>query len=164
MSTIFPRLILPLPPSDNHARKLIPGSETIDYEIHNGRVQAISKRHAPRSVRTEATRTYIAEVQWLVKAWMLQTGWQVPERHTKIWLIHWIYWPDARTHDPSNLYKVLHDALKGILVVDDNIFLPWAMDFTIDRQHPRIECRFRPRFRNNSRPSLRSHSTAPLSS
>jgi len=158
------RLILPLPPSDNHARQLIGNTETTEYTVQNHQVIATTRHSAPRSIRTAAAREYISEVQWLTKAWIHQTGWEIPERHTKIWLIHWIYWPDARTHDPANLYKVLHDALKGILVVDDNTILPWAMDFTIDRQHPRIECRPRLRFRANPRQSSRSISADPLSS
>jgi Holliday junction resolvase RusA-like endonuclease len=74
-----------------------------------------------------------------MKMWRRQVGWTVPERGCKVIAAMTIWWPDRRIHDPGNLIKELADAIKGILIVDDQWLLPRIMDCGLDRQHPRVE-------------------------
>lgn len=50
-----------------------------------------------------------------------------------------VYWPDNRRRDCHNLHKLLADVLEGIVVNDDRWMLLRDMDFSIDREEPRIE-------------------------
>ena len=120
-TTVLMPLVLPLPLSDNHAHRI-------------GRTHG----HA-RIVLTEEARVWRDEAQWTMKIWRRQAGWVVPEQGCKVIAAITIWWPDLRTHDPGNLIKELADAIKGILIVDDQWLLPRIMDFGLDRQHPRVE-------------------------
>ena len=51
----------------------------------------------------------------------------------------WIWWPNAKRRDPDNIFKMLNDAIKGVLIEDDNMILPQVIDFEIDKQNPRVE-------------------------
>lgn len=131
MATVATVLILPIPPSDNHSHDLITRPSR-----HPDKLQLLR-------VPSSRTKAYYQEAGWLAKTWMLETGWQVPPPDQKLVLRYWVFWPDARRRDPGNLPKVLLDSLKGVLFSDDNICMPQAMDFTVDRQHPRIEITLR---------------------
>lgn len=113
-------LVLPLPPSDNHAHRI-------------GQVRG----HAC-IVLTPGARAWREEAQWTMKIWRRAVGWTVPERGSKVIAAITIWWPDRRVHDSGNLIKELADAIKGILVVDDQWLLPRIMDWDLDRQHPRV--------------------------
>jgi len=63
----------------------------------------------------------------------------VPKPGRKVDLRYWVFWPDRRRRDAGNLLKVLLDSLEGILYVDDSAVLPRAMDYSVDREHPRVE-------------------------
>jgi len=154
-----PRLVLSLPPRDNH-------SHQSSIRWHDA---VIETPHGPAVVttpqvyrgRTQNTREYVETVQWEAIAWMRQVGWVRPETNEKVRLYYWVFWPDHRTRDPANLLKVLQDSLKEIVVPDDNQWLPWAMDYTVDRAHLRLELRLK---RLTRRPALlpvaRTHSEA----
>ncbi|SMC01972.1 Endodeoxyribonuclease RusA [Sulfobacillus thermosulfidooxidans DSM 9293] len=116
----WPPLILTIPPSDNHAHRIA--------RVHGH----------PRMILTTAARTWRTEAQWTMKIWQRTTGWTVPARGQKVIAALMIWWPDHRTHDPGNLIKEVADAMKGVLIVDDQWLLPRVMDFGWDRQHPRI--------------------------
>lgn len=121
------RLILPLGPSDNHSHQLVM------------RPMGKHGKPTPMKIRTAATKAYEQEVGWLAKAWMQRHGWRMPPKGQKVVLWYWVLWPDARVHDAGNMVKILADSLKGIVVADDNVLLPRAADYAIDRQAPRLE-------------------------
>jgi Holliday junction resolvase RusA-like endonuclease len=52
----------------------------------------------------------------------------------------WFHEPDARRRDPSNLQKLIEDALSGIAYVDDSqiVEMHWRRA-GIDRKRPRVE-------------------------
>lgn len=117
------RLVLPLPPSDNHAHVLVArGTRLLRAPSH-------------------ATATYRDTVGWLARAWMAETGWTPPPQGVKVVLAYWVFWPDRRRRDAGNLVKVLADSLKGVVVADDQYLLPRAMDYAVDRAQPRLEAR-----------------------
>ena len=111
------RLMLPLPPSVN---RLI----TVD--------------RMGRLVKRQDAITWAHEAQIRADHWRQRTHWR-PIQGRKIVVDWWIWWPDAGVHDPSNLEKVLWDALEGILYDNDRWILPRCQDFAVDAQHPRIE-------------------------
>ena len=139
---MVPRLILPLPPSDNHSHQI-----TAHWDRDAVKAAVITQGPLPKAqihrYRTPATKAYMEAAGWSAKVWMHHRGWELPPPHTKVRLYYWVFWPDARRRDPANLLKILHDSLKGIVVPDDNQLLPWAMDYQIDRQRPRIEVQLR---------------------
>jgi crossover junction endodeoxyribonuclease RusA len=53
------------------------------------------------------------------------------------------YWPDQKRRDIHNLHKLIADAFEGILYHDDRWLLVRDMDFSIDREWPRIEIEVR---------------------
>ena len=75
------------------------------------------------------------------RAWRRQTGW-TPTHQQKV--VAWVrtFWPDEARRDTHNLYKVLWDALEGVLYDDDYWVLVRQADFAIDPQDPRIEISF----------------------
>lgn len=50
-----------------------------------------------------------------------------------------VFWKNKRRRDCDNLLKLTLDALKGICFEDDCMALPRFMDFSIDKERPRIE-------------------------
>jgi len=120
-----PRLILPLPPPDNHA--------------YVASVRYRGPRPIVRRVRTQRNRDFQAEAGWLAAAWRLRVGWRVPEPGVAVRLRYWTFWPDRRRRDGSNLLKPLLDALEGVLYLDDAFVLPQAVAYAVDRQNPRLE-------------------------
>lgn len=115
------RLVLPLPPSQNHSHVQI---------NRGGRLMRIPSARA---------KAFAEEAAWTAAAWAKAARWQVPDRERKIVLRYWTYWPDRRRRDPSNLPKILLDALTGTLWHDDCTVLPQAMDYAVDRESPRLE-------------------------
>ncbi|SFU81793.1 RusA family crossover junction endodeoxyribonuclease [Alicyclobacillus macrosporangiidus] len=116
------RLILPLPPTLNHAYR--------NFVHPSGRRMRVLTREAER---------FREEAAWLAKAWAMQTGWSMPPPRTKVYLRLWYFWPDWRRADANNREKVLLDALEGVLYPDDRWVLVWEMDFDVDRERPRVE-------------------------
>lgn len=82
-------------------------------------------------------------VQWsrdallVARAWRKAQGW-TPTVGEKVIMRIWTYWPDARYRDTHNLYKVLLDALQGVLYDNDYWVLVRQQDFTVDPDHPRL--------------------------
>ncbi len=112
------RLILPLPPSVNGAYKNI----------------RINKR-----VKTHKAVEFIETAGWLATEWKRKTDWIMPDPRQKVIMRVWIWWGNTNRRDPDNIFKLLNDAIMGVLVKDDDVLLPRVMDFGIDRQNPRVE-------------------------
>lgn len=115
------RLVLPLPPSVNHSH--------------------INVRHGRRlmRIRSEATRQFLVEAAWLARKWSLETRWMVPKPSEKVIVRLWVFWPDKRRRDTDNIWKLTLDSMTGILWADDRQALPRVMDFSVDRENPRVE-------------------------
>ncbi|GMA50153.1 hypothetical protein GCM10025857_15100 [Alicyclobacillus contaminans] len=116
------RLVLPLPPSVNHAYR--------NFTTANGRRMRVPTREAARFKRDAA---------WLAKAWRADTRWSIPPEDRKVIVRMWVYWRDWRRRDTDNTWKLTLDALKGILYEDDSMCLPQVIDFGVDRENPRVE-------------------------
>jgi crossover junction endodeoxyribonuclease RusA len=112
------RLILPLPPSVNHAYKNV----------------SIKKR-----IKTVEASAYISQTAWTARAWAQQTGWTMPSKDQKVIMRVWIWWANNRRRDSDNIFKILSDSLTGIVYPDDCMVLPRVMDFAVDKENPRIE-------------------------
>lgn len=115
------RLVLPLPPSLNHAYRNF---------VKDGRRMRVT---------TSAAERFKRDAGWLAKAWCQSVRWTVPEPGTKIVMRLWYYWPDRRRMDTHNREKVLLDALEGVLYQDDRWVLVQEQDFAVDRDNPRVE-------------------------
>ncbi|MCL6445785.1 MAG: RusA family crossover junction endodeoxyribonuclease [Alicyclobacillus sp.] len=115
------RLVLPLPPSKNASHKQF---------VRGKRIQR---------VLSDQARDFIEQARWTSIEWMNKTGWTMPEPGTKVIMRYWTFWPDRRKRDPANMIDMLADSLKGVLFPDDDILLPRAMDYAIDRENPRLE-------------------------
>lgn len=117
------RLILPLPPSVNHSHK---------QWVNKGRIMRLP---------TDDTKSFYTEAGWLAEQWSNKNQWTLTQKQ-KVIMRYWCYWPDRRKRDAGNIEKVLSDSLKGILFDDDRYLLPRAMDYSIDKQNPRVEVEF----------------------
>lgn len=117
------RLILPLPPSVNHAYRIY---------VHPQTGQRM------RVLTSEAQR-FRRDAAYLALRWRQVTGWAMPQPGVKVVLRLWYYWPSRRRMDTHNREKVLLDALEGVLYPEDRWVLIQEMDFAVDRRHPRVE-------------------------
>ena len=115
------RLIVGIPPSVNHSHV------------------NIRKGDRNMRIRSQATKEYMIDTGWLAKRWMVISKWKMSDREKKIIMRIWIFWPDNRRRDADNLIKLLQDSLTDILWQDDRQVLPRIMDFTVDKQNPRME-------------------------
>lgn len=122
------RLVLPLPPSENHSH--------INVVLPP---QYPKKKQRLARVPSQGTKDYKQLAGWKAIAWRRATRWEIPPRGRKVIMWYEVFWPDRRRRDPSNLPKVLQDALNGVLWSDDCTVLPRALDYSIDRGRPRIE-------------------------
>ena len=108
-------LILPLPPSLNHAY--------------------ITRKGTGQRIMTTEARKYVRDVHLIVKA-------RVRKPYKKLSVVcYTFYYPDNRKRDNDNSLKILRDALKGGLYVDDcwQVVELEGMSGCIDRDNPRVE-------------------------
>ncbi|WP_304459571.1 RusA family crossover junction endodeoxyribonuclease [Alicyclobacillus sendaiensis] len=117
------RLVLPLPPSVNHAYRSFVHPQT-------GQRMRVLNANAQKFRRDAA---------YLALCWRQATGWQMPQLGTKVVLRLWYFWPSNRRMDTHNREKVLLDALEGVLYPEDRWVLIQEMDFAVDRRNPRLE-------------------------
>ncbi|WP_304595856.1 RusA family crossover junction endodeoxyribonuclease [Alicyclobacillus sendaiensis] len=117
------RLILPLPPSVNHAYRTY---------VHPQTGQRIR-------VLTSKAQKFRRDAAYLALRWRQETGWTMPQPGTKVVLRLWYFWPSRRRMDTHNREKVLLDALEGVLYPEDRWVLIQEMDFEVDRKRPRLE-------------------------
>ena len=115
------RLVLPIPPSVNHSHRNIKQGKRL------------------MRVKTEEAKQFLHDAHWLAFEWMQTTGWEVPEAGEKIILRYWVYWKNNQRRDTDNIAKLLQDSLTDVLYVDDRYVLPQAMDYSVDKQNPRLE-------------------------
>src|SRR5690606_9277420 len=112
------RLTVPgVPPSVNH------------QYVRTKRGQALSK---------EAKR-YAETVQWYAWEAAKRHGWRCTPKGQQVIVRLWYYWPDRRRRDTHNAYKVLLDAMQGVVYEDDRDVLPRVMAAEMDRANPRVE-------------------------
>ena len=57
----------------------------------------------------------------------------------KVVICIWVYWPDARRRDMSNMHKLLPDIMQGMVFPDDLCTLLRDMDYAIDRKDPHVD-------------------------
>lgn len=116
------RLILPLPPSVNHAYR--------NYRHKSGRRMRVPTRDAEK-FKTEAS--------WRAIEWRQKNGWTIPGEKQKVIVRMWVWWKSGQRRDTDNTFKLTLDSLTGVLYVDDHMCLPRVMDFGVDKQNPRLE-------------------------
>lgn len=106
------RLTLPIPPSVNQCYR----------------------RSARGIYKTDLASVWQTSAGWLAKRWWKQTP-----TDKQVILNVWVYWNDKRRRDTDNLFKLLMDALTGIVWMDDNQVMPRVMGLEIDQKNGRIE-------------------------
>ena len=128
MSGCTLHLTLPIPPSVNHC-----------YQ------QTVTRAGRRVPVLTTTAKKWIAAAQNIAYQEMNRTGWVPPEK-TKVLFEYTVYWPDHRRRDPSNIVKVMLDALcaktkdrGGILMDDDQFCMERCMGIEYDKDDPRVE-------------------------
>lgn len=114
-------MTLTIPPSVNHC-----------YKNFN----AAGRRNR---VLTPLAKAWKEEAHYVSVAATHRQRWQMPPADTKIVLEIVAFWPDRRRRDMNNTHKLLCDALEGVVYLDDKMVLVRDMDFSVDRQNPRLE-------------------------
>jgi crossover junction endodeoxyribonuclease RusA len=112
---------LPIPPSANHCYRRV---------TKGGRRMNVMTNTAKRWYEA-AQATALEEAQ--------RIGWVRPDG-LKVVVEYTVYWPDRRERDVHNLLKVMMDALQ-VVTGKDRWALPRAVDFSYDRENPRVELR-----------------------
>jgi len=116
------RIVLPgIPPSVNHMYRRF---------TYGGRTMNVITRHA---------QAWMDSVRLAAKAAAVRAGWQLVPAGRKVVVRLWFYWPSRVRRDTHNTLKALLDAWQGVLYEDDYWVLPRVMDFSVDRDNPRIE-------------------------
>src|SRR5579875_353023 len=118
------RLILPIPPSLNQAYE--------NQMVRGRRIRVLSR---------EAER-FKTEAQLLALSWRNQTGWLLPLPDRKIIVRAWYFWGNMYDNDANNRWKVLFDALEGILYHNDSMVMEHVVNIELDRNNPRLELEF----------------------
>lgn len=118
------RLVLPIPPSLNHAYQ--------NRMVRGRRIRVLSRD----------AEIFKRDVQLLAIEWKNKTGWTIPDEDRKIIVDAWFYWPSMVDHDANNRWKVLFDALEGILYHNDSMVMERVQDIALDRDNPRLELEF----------------------
>jgi len=79
------------------------------------------------------TAIYASKIEAKTQGWKKETEpiWYILEAD--------FYMPDKRKRDNSNMYKLLLDALEGVVYFDDYFVKPRTMKVTLDRINPRVE-------------------------
>lgn len=114
-------MTLTIPPSVNHC-----------YKNFN----AMGRRNR---VLTPLAKAWKEEAHYVSVAAVHRQRWQMPAADQKIVLEIVAFWPDRRRRDMNNTHKLLCDALEGVVYLDDKMVLVRDIDFSVDRQNPRLE-------------------------
>lgn len=111
------KLVLPYPPSVNHCYKNVYRKTTK------------GKRYTAR-VLTDASQKWYDDAVVLLRRQMHQQGWVTLNEKTVIDV--YVFFPDKRKRDASNVLKVMLDAMEDAGVyTNDRWALPRIMDFHV---------------------------------
>ena len=93
-------------------------------------------------ILSKEARAWIEEASWVARTAAKAQRWK---KTNGKWLICELtfYMKDKRKRDTHNYFKVLFDALEGILYDNDYYVMPRVMGVAIDRDNPRIELSLR---------------------
>jgi Holliday junction resolvase RusA-like endonuclease len=97
----------------------------------------VDKNHRRRSILTDTAKKWFADARVVATDAMNRNGWTVPQQE-KVIVEYTVVWADHRRRDPSNLEKVMLDALQCV-TGDDQYVLPRCIDFSYDKGNPRVE-------------------------
>lgn len=75
------------------------------------------------------------------KKWVNENNWTLTE-NKKVAVRMWVYWNDKRRKDCHNLDKLICDSFNEVIYDDDCNALVQFMDFSFDKENPRIEVEF----------------------
>lgn len=114
-------MTLTIPPSVNHCYK---------------NINAVGRQNR---VLTPLAKAWKDEAHYVAVAAVHRQRWQMPAADKKIVLEIVAFWPDRRRRDMNNTHKLLCDALEGVVYLDDKMALVRDIDFSVDRQNPRLE-------------------------
>ena len=112
-----------LPPSVNHSHR--------NYTTPAGR---------RLRVPTGRALTWTSDARSRATMAMLAGGWTCPQGEPVV-VEYFVWWPDRRRRDPSNLEKLLLDALAGVAYDDDKWAVPRCVGFGYDKTVPRLVVR-----------------------
>ena len=119
------RVRVSLPPSVNHCYRRV-------YMRGKSGARYLGDKLTPEA------EAWLQECQLRAQVAARRAGWRVePERKVVVWVR--VYWPDRRRRDTHNLHKLVADGLEGPLYADDRYALLRDVDWTVDRDDPRLE-------------------------
>jgi crossover junction endodeoxyribonuclease RusA len=117
---------LPLPPSSNHAYV-----RRAKVYYKNGK-----RKRRVMDVLSDRSQDWMANAR--DRALDAMGDWVTTE-DSKVVVECVVHWPDKRRRDCHNLSKLLCDSLEGSVCKDDRWILLRYVDFSIDKENPRVE-------------------------
>lgn len=114
-------LTIPIPPSVNHAY--------------------ITTRTGQKILTKDALK-FVGQAKALCLQAIDEQRWKKDKDNVWYYMDMYFYMPDLRIRDSHNCWKVLLDALQGILYHNDYFVMPRIMDVQLDRDYPRLEIEF----------------------
>jgi len=116
---------VPLPPSVNHSHR--------NYTTKTGR---------RRRVPTKRAVDWTDGAAWTARAAMADGHWTCSQGEPVV-VEYFVWWPDRRTRDASNLEKLMLDSIAGVAYDDDKWAIPRCVGFAYDKASPRLVIRCR---------------------
>jgi Holliday junction resolvase RusA-like endonuclease len=107
------KIILPLPPSVNHAYIRTKFGMALSATAKKWKI------NANKSAKEQLDKWEIA--------------------YEKVVLDITVYWANNRRRDLDNCLKLTLDSLTGVVYVDDKFAIPRFQDYSVDKGNPRIE-------------------------
>lgn len=102
------------------------------YQYHQARRPHVQAWHeaAVQQIQEARMRQYAARTG-------RNLGWaHLPKPRLPMRVQVWYRWPDKRRRDPDNMHKVIQDAIKVAIDVDDCNFLMTDEEAVVDRDNP----------------------------
>ncbi|WP_059050014.1 RusA family crossover junction endodeoxyribonuclease [Paenibacillus senegalimassiliensis] len=119
------------------SRLILPGTApSVNHMYNNAYVKGRRMKVIKKSAKEWLEDATFRSIQW-----RMENKW--PTASGKVAVRLWFFLPDKRRRDTHNGLKGLLDALEdGGIYADDKLALPQVMDFSVDRNNPRIEIEF----------------------
>ena len=97
--------------------------------------------HTKRGAKmlTERAKDYVSVVTAIVRSQIEKQQWEFQNDSTWYYADMIFYFPDKKTRDNHNTFKIMFDTLENHVFVNDYFVMPRVESVELDRDHPRVD-------------------------